>query len=96
MKNVDLGCFLTLRLIQVWKNYLYSDGKELLFLVFSSERSSKSLQVPQHLAHLPLLEGLPCQVAPTGSLEHGEILLGLLIPLLLQLSQAAGPEKQLE
>lgn len=50
----------------------------------------------RRLSYLPLLEGLPCQVSPTGALEQGEITLGLLIPLLLQLGQGAGSEEQLE
>ena len=48
------------------------------------------------LSHLSLLEGLSCQVASAGSLEQAQVPLGLLIPLLLQLSQGASSEEQLE
>lgn len=54
------------------------------------------LRLTLHLAYLPLLEVLPCQVASTGGLEQGEITLGLLIPLFLQLSQGASSEEQLQ
>lgn len=46
--------------------------------------------------YLSLLEGLPCKVTSTGSLEQGQVTSGLLIPLLLQLRQSASSEEQLQ
>lgn len=48
------------------------------------------------VSHLSLLEGLSRQVASAGGLEQAQVPLGLLIPLLLQLSQGASSEEQLE
>lgn len=92
---------LWLRLSRVPLSLLLQSSKELRMLWRKGGVCPRVLQgenrfITPHCAHLPLLEGLTSHVAPAGSLEHGEILPGLLIPLLLQLSQGAGPEKQLQ
>lgn len=74
------------------KNCGCCGGNEVFVPVFFRVR----IDLSPFCAHLPLLEGLSSHVAPAGRLEHGQVLPGLLIPLLLQLSQGAGPEEQLQ